>query len=574
MKAATIMLVEDELITAADIQEALEDLGYRVVAAVDSGEDAVEQAGRLAPDLILMDIRLKGELDGIDAAIEIRRRFGLPVVYLTAHADDGTLERAKTAEPLGYIVKPFDDQELRATIEMALERRRREADAQSHTKELESTFTALAEGVIRTDRLGSVLLLNPAAEAWTGWKHGEALGRKVHEVFDLIDGETHEPVEGFWDRASRSVRVVEIPRGAVLRARSGKIRAVMGSVGPVLDHLDHPTGAVVAFCGHVPWGQAPASPEARKRTGVIAESEPMKALLRFAERVAGSGVSTVLLQGESGVGKDVMARFIHEHSVRRERPFLALNCAAIPETLIESEIFGYEKGAFTDARSQKKGVLDLADGGTLFLDEIVELQPHLQAKLLRVLEHQCFRRLGGVKDIQVDLRIITATNRNLAEAVRSGEFREDLYYRLNVIQVAIPPLRERREDVAPLAMHFLGHYRARLNSRASEIAPDAMRELEAHGWPGNVRELRNVIERAMVLEDSEAITTGSLSLDPNPLDAAPAAAPAAPSGTLEEVERAMIESALQESKGNQTAAARRLGITRDTLRYRVKKLGL
>ena len=175
----------------------------------------------------------------------------------------------------------------------------------------------------------------------------------------------------------------------------------------------------------------------------------MQAVQRFAERIASSGVSTILLQGESGVGKDVIAKYLHRRSDRCDRPFIALNCAAIPDTLLESEIFGYEKGAFTDARAQKKGVLDLADGGTLFLDEIGELQPHLQAKMLRVLEEQCFRRLGGVKEVTVDVRIITATNKNLADAVRNREFREDLFYRLNVIQLAIPPLRKRRKDIQP-----------------------------------------------------------------------------------------------------------------------------
>ena len=571
------MLVEDELITATDIEEALIALGYEVPCAVDSGREAIRQAGKIKPDLILMDIRLKGDIDGIDAAIEIRQRFGVPVVYLTAHADDQTLDRAKRAEPLGYIVKPFQDQELRATIEMALHKRRQDSDAKLREEELESTLTALAEGVIRSDHLGHVAHLNPAAERWTGWKGAEAQGRAVAEVFQLCEEDSGRPLEDFVRNAVRETRVVELPENAAVRSRDGVIRGVLGSVGPVLDHLDHPCGAVFAFCAdhgkHRSAAPASSSPKPTS-ANMIAESEAMKAVLTFAQRIASSGVSTVLLQGESGVGKDVMARFLHEHSSRRDRPFLALNCAAIPETLLESEIFGYEKGAFTDARSQKKGVLDLADGGTLFLDEIGELQSHIQAKLLRVLEDQCFRRLGGVKDIQVDLRIITATNRNLADAVRTGLFREDLYYRLNVIQVAIPPLRQRRDDIRPLAEHFVEYHRSRLNRSVFGIADEALELLRNHNWPGNVRELRNVIERAMVLEDSDRIGSASLILDPDPLAQAQQPEAAMPAGTLEQVERTMLEEALRDSNGNQSEAARKLGISRDTLRYRVKKLGL
>ncbi len=219
-------------------------------------------------------------------------------------------------------------------------------------------------------------------------------------------------------------------------------------------------------------------------------------------------------------------------------------------------------------------MLDLADGGTLFLDEIGELQSHLQAKLLRVLEDQCFRRLGGVKDIQVDMRIITATNRNLANAVRSGLFREDLFYRLNVIQVLIPPLRERRDDIGPLARHFVEHYRSRLRREIDSISDEALELMRNHLWPGNVRELRNVIERAMVLEDSDRIEAASLVLERDPLAAPLETEAATPAGTLEEVERTMLEEALRESNGNQSEAAWRLGVSRDTLRYRVKKFGL
>jgi transcriptional regulator with PAS, ATPase and Fis domain len=347
------------------------------------------------------------------------------------------------------------------------------------------------------------------------------------------------------------------------------------------DGANRMNGAVIAFGRSPVWpkpsnGSAPSPAQSAHGAQPIAASRSMQELLTFASRVAASGVSSILLLGESGVGKDVIARFLHEHSKRKDHPFIAVNCAAIPDTLIESEIFGYEKGAFTDARSQKKGVLDLANGGTVFLDEIGELQPQLQAKLLRVLEDQTFRRLGGTQDISVDLRIITATNRDLAAAVRDKSFREDLYYRLNVIQLWIPPIRERPDDVLPLLEHFIRLYNAKFQCNIQGISEEAKTLLVAHSWPGNVREIRNVVERAMVLEDSGVITPASLALGQGAIYPAHVSPPplAAGESSLEDVERAMLESALEKCSGNQTRAAKMLGVSRDTLRYRIKKFGL
>jgi transcriptional regulator with PAS, ATPase and Fis domain len=326
---------------------------------------------------------------------------------------------------------------------------------------------------------------------------------------------------------------------------------------------------------------APIHPERRRReqihtTKLIAESPPMQEVVKFAERIARSGVTTIMLQGESGTGKDLFARFLHDASPRSELPFVAINCAAIPETLLESELFGYEKGAFTDARALKKGVLELADGGTIFLDEIGELPLHLQAKLLRVLEDQSFRRLGGVRDVTVDVRVISATNKNLGEAVRNREFRQDLFYRLNVIQIALPPLREHQEDIAPLVEYFIEFYNRKLECGITGVTADAVRQLQAYDWPGNIRELRNVIERAMVLEDQKHLTADNLALGEEALAAfsAPSTSPSRAGMSLEETEKSMLAEALQKTGGNQTQAARLLGISRDTLRYRIKKFDL
>jgi len=324
---------------------------------------------------------------------------------------------------------------------------------------------------------------------------------------------------------------------------------------------------------------------------MIAASPSMKQALKFARRVAQSEVSTILLEGESGTGKDVLAQFIHHYGRRSEGPFVALNCAAIPETLLESELFGYEKGAFTDARAPKAGILEIASGGTVFLDEIGEMPLVIQAKLLRVLEEQVFRRLGGVRDIHVDLRVVAATNRKLTEAIEQGRFRLDLYYRLNVIQVVLPPLRDRAEDIIPLAEHFVRTYNVKFKRSIKGLSHSAAAALLTHDWPGNVRELRNVIERAMVLEEADWIQASNMQIasDGRPPSAMAEQAAAAEDGiggspmadanapfevSLEEAEKNLVRKALERAGGNQTRAAVLLGVTRDTLRYKMKKFNL
>jgi transcriptional regulator with PAS, ATPase and Fis domain len=319
---------------------------------------------------------------------------------------------------------------------------------------------------------------------------------------------------------------------------------------------------------------------APQRREVIAESAPMREVVNFVRRVAASEATTILLEGENGTGKDLIAKTLHYQSLRQAEPFIAINCAAIPETLLESELFGYEKGAFTDARSQKRGIFELADKGTLFLDEIGEIPLMLQAKLLRVLEEQSFRRLGGLKDIKLDLRVVAATNKNLREAVKEGAFRQDLYFRLNVIQILIPPLRERTDDILPMTRFFIEHYNRKFKRSIEGVSDGAAKLLLAHDWPGNVRELRNAIERAMILEESALITPPSLPISiSHPEPGVPMAAAASleiPSDglSLEDNERSLLARALEKTNGNQTQAARLLRITRDTLRYKMKKFNL
>jgi len=316
---------------------------------------------------------------------------------------------------------------------------------------------------------------------------------------------------------------------------------------------------------------------------IVGESPAMKKMLSLAAKVAESEVSSVLLQGESGTGKDLVAKAIHYGSQRAEGPFVAVNCAALPATLIESELFGYEKGAFTDAKARKEGLFEQAEGGTLLLDEIGELELSLQAKLLRVLEEGAFRRVGGLKDIPLDVRVLAASNRDLKAESEAGRFRLDLYYRLSIIQIDIPPLRERGDDVLLLSQHYIDTIGARLKrNRVTGLSAEAQEVFRKYDWPGNVRELRNVIERALILEDADKITTEYLPgglLSPSRVAQTSAADAVStrfvlPEGgiSLDEAELSFVQQAIERSGGNQTRAAELLGISRDQLRYRLKKL--
>jgi DNA-binding NtrC family response regulator len=315
--------------------------------------------------------------------------------------------------------------------------------------------------------------------------------------------------------------------------------------------------------------------EAYNFKNFVGRSAVMQEVFEKIKKIGASRASTILIQGESGTGKELVARAVHECS-GAQFPFLEINCAALPETLLESELFGHEKGAFTDAKFRKKGLFELAEGGTIFLDEIGEMGITLQSRLLRVIENKTFRRVGGVKDLRVNTRVISATNRDLKRAIEEGKFRSDLYYRLQVIPINLAPLRERTEDIVPLANHFIGMFNREFKKNVKKVRPAVGKLLEAYRWPGNVRELKNVIERAMLLEAEDELLPEHL-----PPEIAQGETPVTPAGTgknlddlypmsLESMEKILIEKTLAESAGNKSKAARVLGISRQTLREKIK----
>jgi two-component system, NtrC family, response regulator AtoC len=307
---------------------------------------------------------------------------------------------------------------------------------------------------------------------------------------------------------------------------------------------------------------------------IVGDDEAVVAMRALLKKIATGPGSTLLLTGESGTGKDLAAKVIHYTSQRASKPFMNITCSALPETLLESELFGHERGAFTGADRQKRGLLEMADGGTVFLDEIGEMVPLLQAKLLRFLEEKSFKRVGGSTDIKVDVRVIAATNRDLEEEVRKGHFRSDLYYRLNVVPIKLPPLRQRPNDIPRLVKFYVDLYNSEFRKRIRSVSASAMEKLKTYSWPGNVRELRNAVERAMLLSEGDELTLENFAIDGTASHSTNTVELPAQGVDLEQWEREFVQQALERSGWNQTKAANLLGLNRDQIRYRIEKFKL
>ena len=454
---ATILIVDDEPLNVDLLEQELDTAGYRTVSAA-SGEDALALAANSPPDVILLDVMMKG-IDGYETCRRLKAgeaTRAIPVIFLTALTDTFEKVRAFGLGAVDYVTKPFEVEELLA-------------------------------------RVGTHIALRREIEA-----HGKT-------------------------RATVNLLVQEI--------RSDRDALV---------------------------GESPALARLRQKIAQVAPTD-----------------STVLIQGETGTGKELVARAIHEQSARRERPLVKLNCAALPRELVESELFGHEKGAFTGALQQRRGRFELADGGTLFLDEVGELPLDAQAKLLRVLQEQEFERVGGTRSLRTDVRVIAATNRDLQARVAAGAFRSDLYYRLNVFPLPVPALRERREDIPLLLRHFAAKAARKLGRTLDGIAPEFIERAAAYGWPGNIRELENMVERAAIVSRGEVLD-GSAFFAETAAGSAVARAPAG-NGTLEEIERAHILQVLASTGWmieGERGAARVLGLNASTLRGRLRKLGI
>ena len=565
-----------------------------------SGEEACEIV-RTAKEwgrpiaVAYIDIRMPPGDDGIETIRRMREFDGdVEIVIMTAYADRPLSEIIQKVEPLHkalYVRKPFAPEEIQQTtlslvgkwnVERELAEKRRQL-AIGHQR-LEAVLDATGEAMAMYDLAGRLVFANRRYEKLADLTESElkelsadALEAQLRDRFrepDLTD------IEGGFILKDGGELLAESAAGAVPEQR-----LFYRATAPVHDGEGEVIGRLHVYrdVSREMEVERMKAEVLRLRTelettysfdGMVGGSPPMRRVYTLMRQAAESDI-TVLVQGESGTGKELVAKSFHFNSLRKDGPFLAINCAAIPETLIESELFGHERGAFTGATQRRIGAFERANGGTILLDEIADMQPALQAKLLRVLQEREIQRVGGAATIRIDVRVIVATNKNLELAVKAGDFREDLFYRIAAFPIVIPPLREHREDVPLLANHFLNNHAKRNRRSISGISTAALRALLQHDWPGNVRELEHAIERAVLLEETDVLQVDSLPPQLF-LTRAPANDHAAPATvlSLEEVERQALARALEASDNNITQAARALGINRVTLHRKLKRYGL
>ena len=579
MTPKTILVVEDEGIVARDIQNCVVNLGHEAVGWACTGEEALEIAEKSRPDLVLMDIRLGGAMDGIAAAEEIRSRFEIPVVFLTAYADDETLERAKIAGPFGYVLKPFEESDLRLAIEMGVCRHEFDRSLKKSNEELaeekgflDALFNTIPSSVMVVDEEHRIRMVNQGLE----------------EAFEVAEKTTLESCPG--DVLS-CPRAVESPgccgtlaecvrcqlRPPIAEALAGKTvprqhckfsfqsdgethqLSLLVSAMP-LDYRGERLAIVVLEDVTELNGLRRLLHTEKTFAGIVGSSPEMQNVFDAIREVADVDAPVMVL-GESGTGKELVARAIHDQGARSERSFVSVNCGALPDGLLESELFGHVKGAFTGSVRDRKGRFELADGGTIFLDEVADLSVAMQVKLLRVLQEGTFERVGGEKTVKVDVRVVSATNKNLDAEVAAGRFREDLFYRLCVVPIVVPPLRERIKDVSLLVEHFLSRESVSSSGRQVAVSGEVMSHLMAYRWPGNVRELQNALQFAWIKCKGAEIEPAHL-----PVNLRHVVEIGQVVGKRsKKLTATTVAEALARTDGNKSEAAKHLGVSRATL---------
>ena len=588
MAGERILIVEDEGILATGLQSLLEERGFDVVGLAATGRDAIASAAELWPDLIIMDIKLTGEMDGVEAARHIRERSDVAILYLTAYADETTLSSALGTSPFAYLVKPYEERELLAAIRTALQRHQEEKQIRSamamveeakkeldHQKRFfETLFAALPCGVLVVDREEKVSAVNPALEAILEIRQEEALSKPMGEILgcsELPQVRSNPEEPGCWGECVLHQAIQESFQGKPVQRRKAEMRLSRWGEARQLDLLV--SAASVRFEGKdlcvviledfTELGNLRRLLQVHQPVeGIVGHDPKILELFDTIREVADSKVS-VLIQGQSGTGKELVAHAIHNQGPHPESPFVTVNCGALPEGLLESELFGHVRGAFTGAIRDKKGRFELANGGTLFLDEVAELSPHTQVKLLRVLQNGTFERVGGEETIRVEVRILCATHQDLTRMVAAGRFREDLFYRLAVVPITVPPLSERRGDIPLLAAHFLREIvREHGKEGGGEISPEAMAVLVDHPWSGNVRELRNALQYAHI--KARGGTVGAEHL-PRSLRGSPRRPIRESLVWKNRLDEGKVMDALHKCEGNKVKAARLLRVSRSTL---------
>jgi DNA-binding NtrC family response regulator len=574
-----ILVVEDEGVVARDIQSCILRLGHEAVGWASAGEQALRMAEETRPDLVLMDIRLGGAMDGVEAAENIRSRFGTPVVFLTAYADDETLARAKGVGPFGYVLKPFEESDLRLAIEIGLARHefdrclaRSNEELAEEKAFLDALFDSIPSSVMVVDEANRIRMANQGLE--------RAFKVAAETVLDSCPGEAlscpraidHPDSCGTLEECVRCQLLAPISEAlsgeAVPQRRcdfefksDGRLNqmSLLVSARP-LDYRGERLAIVALEDVTELYGLRRLLQTEKTFAGIVGGTPEMRGIFDDVREVADVDAPVMVL-GESGTGKELVARAIHDQGTRKEMSFISVNCGALPDGLLESELFGHVKGAFTGSVRDRKGRFELADGGTIFLDEVAELSVAMQVKLLRVLQEGTFERVGGEKTVSVDARVISATNKNIEEEVAAGRFREDLFYRLCVVPIVVPPLRDRIEDVPLLVEHFLFTESVASGSRRLDVSDEVMSLLTSYSWPGNVRELQNALQFAWIKCKGSEIEPEHLPANIRHVVALGRAA-----GTRrKKLTVEAVREALARTEGNKSEAAKRLGVSRATL---------
>jgi PAS domain S-box-containing protein len=612
---STILLVDDNPTNLQLLFGTLKGLGHKLLVAK-SGEDALRVAQWSHPDLVLLDILMYG-MDGFETCERLKadpETRDIAVIFLSALDDTDDKIKGLSLGAVDYIAKPFQAEEVIARVEAHLTIARLRHELEDRNRQLEAAnqpiLDAVGDGIYGLDPEGRITFANPAASRLTGYPQSGLIGQSLHELhlYARWDGSPYHFIEtGIYQTLNQGVATNSDTD--VFWREAGDHFAVSWTCTPIKQN-DQVSGAVLAFRDVTQrkrqehqlrdalaevetlrdrlqaenlYLQAEVRTEGRF-DGIVGESQGLKEVLEQIEQVAPTN-SSVLIIGESGTGKEAMARAIHDLSARRDRPLIKVNCGAITPSLIESELFGHEKGAFTGANRQRHGHFELADGGTIFLDEISELTLDAQVKLLRVLQEQEISRLGSEHAIKVDVRVIAATNRDLVEMVEQNNFRMDLFYRLNVFPLNVPPLRERREDIPLLVTKFLADQARAQGRHFSRVSEDAMALLMRYHWPGNIRELQNVIERAAILARDQVVQIAPHLVDSRIGSEAPPTSSAAVEtasdpevfSSLADNEARYIKQVLDHTGwaiAGKGGAAEILDLPASTLRSRMKKLGI
>ncbi|GAA0554442.1 sigma 54-interacting transcriptional regulator [Chitinophaga japonensis] len=627
-----VLIVEDEYIVANDLRLILQKAGYQVCGIAASVPEALDIIAQHHPGLVLLDIYLKGKLTGIDLAQQLREQH-IAFVYLSANSNQEVLEAAKATQPYGFLVKPFREKDVLVTLDVARYRHEHSLESTLHreTRLQEALSRMMAEESGYEEKLLKMamalqshvpfdyLAAGPLGFLRIGFDEYQVIGNRELSV---ISGQREAALETLQAAAPPDHTVAWYNREDFQRlCARHPFRQLLARTFGLESHLVMPlllaNGEVTAFSFYSrrpdayqaahqallgrlqPLLQAAVAPAVKQSTGpavlpgvpanenftgIIGSSHRLLHVLDHVAQVAPFDTS-VLILGESGTGKEKIAQSIHRLSPRSHKPLVKVNCAALPSNLIESELFGYEKGAFTGAADKRIGKFEQAHEGTIFLDEIGEMPLELQVKLLRVLQEKEIERIGGRSPVKINVRIIAATNRHLEKEVAEGRFRLDLYYRLNVFPVLLPPLRERPEDIRPLALSFAEQCCSRVKKRFPGISAQMMSELEAWHWPGNIRELENVIEQSVILNNGVSPLELKRPLgnglfappQPAPLEQAPVKTFTDVKKLLQDTERAYILSVLKKTNGRirgESGAAQLLNLNPTTLESRIARLGI